>query len=72
MSQPLSCIRVTPLLRWTLKATQNAVNDETMNERAKADYINPQALRTQVFIIHMVDVVAVFSPTFTQGKKAQR
>jgi hypothetical protein len=31
-----------------------------MSERAKANYINPQALRTQVFIVHMMDVVAVF------------
>jgi hypothetical protein len=31
-----------------------------MSERAKANYINPQALRTQVFIVHMVDVVTVF------------
>jgi hypothetical protein len=32
-----------------------------MSERAKANYINPQALRTQVFIVHVMDVVAVFS-----------
>jgi hypothetical protein len=36
------------------------VNNEAVSKRAKANYINPQALRTQVFIVHMMDVVAVF------------
>jgi hypothetical protein len=43
-----------------------------MSERAKANYINPQALRTQVFIVHVMDVVAVFSPHLNPREEAQR
>jgi hypothetical protein len=37
------------------------MNNEAVSKRAKANYINPQALRTQVFIVHVMDVIAFFS-----------
>jgi hypothetical protein len=36
------------------------MNDEAVSKWAEADLHQPIALRTQVFIVHMMDVVAVF------------
>jgi hypothetical protein len=36
------------------------VNYEAVSKWAKADYITPQPLITKVFIVHVVDIIAVF------------
>ena len=44
------------------------MNDERVSERTKADYINPEALRTLIVVIHVMTVVTSFLSDFDKRK----